>query len=588
MSPRVRVTLVAALLIAGLAALIAGRMANRPPRPEPSAFASAVDLTPLAHSAVHARGRLKSFHSFADMMMTAVSGPHKAGGQRADFTYFDMLLRPERYVDSDVVFIKNKAVRQQLARALAQRPDYPPERIASFMRTGMIAPLVLTTDEQVRSVLARMGRDAVRTAKFVDQLNNALAVRTPQILAENLRLIPPPGPDADDSTPWLPLRAVEGETLANAAPRDDAHASLGVTPGVVPGMDPALSADLSASWSRFRLAWLSEDAAGVNQAAIELANHVRAVNPALYPPDRRLALESLYLDLNNFTWVWIVYLFSIVFLVMAVVYRWTAARTIGLSLFSLAFALHTAAIFLRWYIAGRWPNSNMFEAVTTAAWFGGAGAIVLEALVRRAPMRTLFFLGSGVASMTALMAADFMPLDLSPAIGNMMPILHDVWLYIHTNVIIFSYVLIAMAAVTAILYLLYRLGGGTPDFARAGGAGALLDMNNPGQASAKTTIGEVFDGATMVLLELAFILLWAGTIMGAIWADHSWGRPWGWDPKEVFALNTFIIFVVLVHVRFKVRDKGLWTAWLALIGCAVMIFNWTVINFVISGLHSYA
>ncbi|MGP1309419.1 MAG: cytochrome c biogenesis protein CcsA, partial [Phycisphaerales bacterium] len=183
-------------------------------------------------------------------------------------------------------------------------------------------------------------------------------------------------------------------------------------------------------------------------------------------------------------------------------------------------------------------------------------------------------------------------------IGNMMPILHDVWLYIHTNVIIFSYVLIAMAAVTAILYLLYRLGGGTPDFARAGGAGALLSMNDaaaksdaPGAdagAIRKTTAGEVFDGATMVLLELAFILLWAGTIMGAIWADHSWGRPWGWDPKEVFALNTFIIFVVLVHVRLKVKDKGLWTAWLALIGCAVMIFNWTVINFVISGLHSYA
>jgi ABC-type transport system involved in cytochrome c biogenesis permease subunit len=218
----------------------------------------------------------------------------------------------------------------------------------------------------------------------------------------------------------------------------------------------------------------------------------------------------------------------------------------------------------------------------------------LELIARRAPMRNLFFLGSAVASMTALMAADFLPLSLTPAIGNMMPILNDVWLYIHTNVIIFSYVLIAMAAVTAIMYLLYRLGGGTPDFARAGGAGALLSMNDAAasiddaSSTKKVSAGEVFDGATMVLLELAFILLWAGTIMGAIWADHSWGRPWGWDPKEVFALNTFIIFVVLVHVRLKVKDKGLWTAWLALLGCAVMIFNWTVINFVISGLHSYA
>ena len=76
--------------------------------------------------------------------------------------------------------------------------------------------------------------------------------------------------------------------------------------------------------------------------------------------------------------------------------------------------------------------------------------------------------------------------------------------------------------------------------------------------------------------------------MGAIWADHSWGRPWGWDPKEVFALNTFIIFALLIHTRLMVKDKGFWTAVLALIGCGVMLFNWIVINFTISGLHSYA
>lgn len=591
MKPRTRVTIVAALLIAGFTALVVGRMSNRPPKPEPSAFAKEVDLTPLAASAIHARGRLKSFHSFADMMVRAISGPHDVFGQSPDFTYFDLMLRPERYADADIVYVKNNGVRAQLAQGLRDRRDYPPERIATFMRTGLISPAVLTTDANVRAVLTRMGRDAMRTAKFVDSLNNALAARTPSVLKDNLRLIAPPtATEPDAKVQWLTMAAVESDALAQA-PMDDAHAGL---PGVVPGMDPNLSADLSAAWSRFRLAWLSEDAQGVNEAAATLGALLPSVNPTVYPAERRLALESAYLDLNNFTWVWIVYLFSVVFLVMAVVYRWKTARGIGIGFFALAFALHTLAVFLRFYIAGRWPNSNMFEAVTTAAWFGGAGAILLELIARRAPMRNLFFLGSAVASMTALMAADFMPLSLTPTIGNMMPILHDVWLYIHTNVIIFSYVLIAMAAVTAILYLLYRLGGGTPDFARAGGAGALLSMNDAAAKSdsanaiRKTTAGEVFDGATMVLLELAFILLWAGTIMGAIWADHSWGRPWGWDPKEVFALNTFIIFVVLVHVRLKVKDKGMWTAWLAIIGCAVMIFNWTVINFVISGLHSYA
>ena len=79
-------------------------------------------------------------------------------------------------------------------------------------------------------------------------------------------------------------------------------------------------------------------------------------------------------------------------------------------------------------------------------------------------------------------------------------------------------------------------------------------------------------------------MLWSGLVMGAIWADHSWGR----DPNETLALNTFFIFVLLIHTRMKVRDKGLWTAFFALIGAIVMIFNWIIINFTISGLHSYA
>jgi ABC-type transport system involved in cytochrome c biogenesis permease subunit len=170
-----------------------------------------------------------------------------------------------------------------------------------------------------------------------------------------------------------------------------------------------------------------------------------------------------------------------------------------------------------------------------------------------------------------------------------------VWLYIHTNVIIFSYALIFMASVTATLYLAYRLFGGKAVYARAGGAGALVLAGSDGhtlasldEARRRDRLGEILDGSTMLLMELSFVLLWTGLVMGAIWADHSWGRPWGWDPKEVFALNTFVIFAILVHVRLKARDKGLWTAILAVIGCGVMLFNWIVINFVISGLHSYA
>ena len=151
--------------------------------------------------------------------------------------------------------------------------------------------------------------------------------------------------------------------------------------------------------------------------------------------------------MKNLTWVWVLYGFALVPLVLYVVFRWRGAWWTGLTLFTIAFALQTFAVMLRWYVAGRWPNSNMFEAVTTAAWMGGCLALPLEIILRRTPFRSLFALGSAAASMVALMAVHFLPLQLNSNIGNMMPVLHDVWLYIHTNVIIFSYCLIFMASV---------------------------------------------------------------------------------------------------------------------------------------------
>ncbi|MCA9243335.1 MAG: cytochrome c biogenesis protein CcsA, partial [Phycisphaerales bacterium] len=96
------------------------------------------------------------------------------------------------------------------------------------------------------------------------------------------------------------------------------------------------------------------------------------------------------------------------------------------------------------------------------------------------------------------------------------------------------------------------------------------------------------DWCHLIILNMVFIMLFVGLILGAVWADYSWGRPWGWDPKEVFAMNTWIIYAILIHVRYVVKDRGLWTAWLSVAGCLMMAFNWCFVNFFIVGLHSYA
>ena len=543
-----------------------------------------VDLTALDKMAVHTDGRLKSFESFVHSRFQDIAGSRLIAGQPPSFSYLDLMLRPQAYDDVPTVFVKKKPIRKQIVEALrtssARAPmDNFDARMEQFIETGLITERFLDNPD-VRFLLERLGRDLIRSAKFVNMIGWGRHLKNPDNLQQSLRIVPPPGGTLDD--PWLTIQ--EYVMLSHADP--DATAQ-----------DDPLRQQIGQQWLDFTTGWRDRDAAKVSTAATALVDLLPQVNPDVYPSQSRLEWESRYFKAKNLTWVWIIYLVSVIFLLLSVMYRWTTARWIGLGFFVIAFVLQTLAVLLRWYVAQRWPNSNMFEAVTTAAWFGGCLAILMEIWLGRTPMRNLFALCSAAGSMTALMAAHFMPLSLSPGISNMAPILHDLWLYIHTNVIIFGYCLIFMAAISSILYLIYRLiifargATGWHEFARVGGAGSLIIKSSGslmGTAPEKTSAGQVLDGVTMVLMELSFVMLWAGIVMGAIWADHSWGRPWGWDPKEVFALNTFIIFAILIHVRLKVRDKGLWTALLAIIGCMVMLFNWIFINFFLVGLHSYA
>lgn len=562
----------------GLAAL-AVLMLMRDTRGDRTEFFGQLDLRPMDQMAVSYQGRLKSYESFATEYVGLIAGRTRPNGLPADVLLMDMMIRPDQYFDTGVIYIKKKPMRAELAAALGQRRDGMGEPALdeagrrALVDTGLIS-LTTLADARALDVLDRWSRDLIRTAKMVDQLETARQLMRPEVIADALRFIPPPG--AERNAPWL--NAGDLFSAAPGSPGATANADA------MAGIDPAKVALLRSAWESLIRAWRAQDAARVNDAVVALTSPLAAIAPELYPSKQRLAWESAYFTLKHLTWVWVCYLAALILLLMSVVYRWDAARAMGLGAFVGSFALHTGAVGLRWWVSGRWPNSNMFEAVTTAVWMGAAVGLIFELAARKSALRGLFALGGAAAGMVAMMSAHFIP-ELDGNIRNMMPVLHDLWLYIHTNVIIASYALIFMSAVTAGLYLVRRVFRGSPDFAQVGGAAMLIDQR---RGASGASLGEVLDGATMVLIELSFVMLWAGIAMGAIWADHSWGRPWGWDPKEVFALNTFLVFLVLLHVRLKVRDKGLWTAVLALLGCGVMLFNWIVINFVISGLHSYA
>ena len=115
-----------------------------------------------------------------------------------------------------------------------------------------------------------------------------------------------------------------------------------------------------------------------------------------------------------------------------------------------------------------------------------------------------------------------------------------------------------------------------------------MAVGTDGDTSRAKLLSEL-DAAQMIVLQLAFWTLGVGILLGAWWADHSWGRWWAFDPKETWALITWIVYLIVVHVRIGApAKKGITTAWLSVAGFIVMLWTYFGVNLLLPGLHAYA
>jgi cytochrome c-type biogenesis protein CcsB len=239
----------------------------------------------------------------------------------------------------------------------------------------------------------------------------------------------------------------------------------------------------------------------------------------------------------------------------------------------------------------------------------------------------------GMLSLLAIFAVPYVfHISIGENVGQVNGVLMSYWLYVHVMMVTASYSMIGMAFLLGSWWLikyysnyqtLSRVSGRQlegsghgfePVFptgsGSGGGTGALslsstlaqlvfFPVAQPATASksrsAETVIPQnaatflaTLDACNLVVLQLAFWTLGVGIVLGAIWADQSWGRFWAWDPKETFALVTWIAYLIIVHVRVATQDKAWWTSVLSIVGFFLMLFNWIGVNYFLPGLHSYA
>jgi cytochrome c-type biogenesis protein CcsB len=248
---------------------------------------------------------------------------------------------------------------------------------------------------------------------------------------------------------------------------------------------------------------------------------------------------------------------------------WSFAITVVGALF------HTASIAVRATAVDAVPWSNMYEFASVA---GLVGVIAFIALLWRLP--AIRHLG-GLILLPVILLMFLAGTVFYSRAQPLVPALQSYWLAIHVTLVSIAEGALMTSAVLTVLFLVkqrYDRVSAQPGF-KPGSLAAL---------ASRLPDATTLDKAAYRIVAFSFPLYTVAIICGAIWAEAAWGRYWGWDPKETWAFIVWVIYACYLHARATAGWKGRAAAWVNLAGFGAIIFNFVIVNMVISGLHSYA
>ena len=310
-------------------------------------------------------------------------------------------------------------------------------------------------------------------------------------------------------------------------------------------------------------AYAQGDTFNFSSAARQLREDLGGLSPSIYPQERQLRLEYFYNHFESFYRA--IWCYGVAFVILIAAHfrkRGTALRNIGVAVAILGLAFQASGIVMRCLIAGRPPVTNMYESIIWVSF-----AVSFFGMIFFARYRTpVYLLAALPVTLIALLLVHQMPIAMPSSIDPLVPVLRDnFWLTIHVLTITLSYAAFALAMGFGHI-LLWR-------YAR-----------NPAAASADAPMHFWL----YRVLQLGVLLLAAGTILGGVWANYSWGRFWGWDPKETWALIALLCYILTLHGRLA----GWWTEFGLVVASVVcflaVLMAWYGVNFVLGkGLHSY-
>ncbi len=483
-------------------------------------------------------GRMKPMHTLSREVMRKVYRRESINGLSADQALLAMFVNTREWTDVPLIKLGEHERIHQLVGEPGPKASYR----ALFDENGDYK-----LAGEMRAVSSMPAADRGVYEKELIKLDERVNIMNMVFSGMVLRIIPVPG---DPNNAWA-SRHVSGH--------DPHEVSSPVAERFFAAYVPALQE-----------AMMRGDYALPDKLVNELVDYQNSRGGDLVPSPERISAEIFLNDLDVFDRLAVFYalmgvafLFFLFYSVFKPAADLTQVRKVMLVLLLIGFAAHTLGLGLRWYVSGRAPWSNGYESMIYIAWTTVLAGLLFS---RRS-------LGGSAATMvlsaTVLMVAMLSYLD--PEITPLVPVLRSYWLTIHVSMEAGSYGFLALGAVIGLINLILMI---------------LLTPKN--EKRVHRLVKEMSNLSEMTLIGGLFMIS-IGTYLGGVWANESWGRYWGWDAKETWALVTILVYAFILHMRLIPKMQGLYAYnFASLFGLASVIMTYYGVNYYLSGLHSYA
>ena len=487
-------------------------------------------------------GRMKPANTFSSELLRKVSRSDSYNGLNSDQVLLSIMDNPSLWFNAPLVYLKPGQKGDTIRKVIGVSKDLKKAPLVSFFDELGNYKLAPNLEKAYLSVIpTQIEKDFIQVDRRVNLLYSALEGKI-------MRVFPVP---EDVNNKWVSFPEIDEFNFSGAD-------SLYVK-NVLP-----------LYFQTLKLSRESNDYIQSEELLESISGFQRKFGEDVIPSSNKINAEITYNRVDIFNRLYRYYLLSglglLIVLIFQIFYdnKLNSLLVKGLKyIIYTLFFLNTLGLISRWYISGHAPWSDAYESMIYVAW----SAVIFGIIFGR---KSNFTLASATFVSSIILSIAHMNW-LDPSIANLQPVLDSYWLMIHVAVIVGSYGPFTIGMILGVVALFLTI---------------LSNKKNRNKMSKKL---EELTIVNELSLTIGLIMLTIGNFLGGMWANESWGRYWGWDPKETWALISIIIYAAVLHLRIVPTLKGKWLFNLmSIIAFASIMMTYFGVNFYLTGLHSYA